>query len=854
MRSSRFVVPVSAVFLAFIPVCTHAQKSEANRTTASPPAAARTAVTIAKAGRAEAPPVIDGSNSDAAWANAEAITDFRTFEPVDDGEPRFRTEARVVNDAGNLYVLVRAFDPHPDSIISLLSRRDVKTQSDQIKIMIDSYHDRRTGYEFAVNPAGVKRDYYLYDDVREDGSWDAVWDVATRIDSLGWVAEFRIPLSQLRYPRLASNTFGMMIMRDLARTNERFSWPAYKRQRPGVASQFGEVSNLVGLGAPHRLEIAPYAVTKNVSARDAEGFGRSQKQSLGADLKYGLSSNLTLDATVNPDFGQVEADPAVLNLTAFESFFEERRPFFLEGTGIFQFDPNSVQLFYPRRIGRSPQLAGLVEDPNAIVPGSSTILGAAKVTGRLSSGTSLGLMTALTQKESVGSTVVEPQTGYGVARLSHDFRKGESGIGFMLTEVNRQLNETTDNYLRRNATVAGLDLRHRFAGGKFSATSSFAMSKVSGDAGAIARTQRSGVHLFQRPDSHLHYDPERTSLTGSVVSGQLQKVGGILRGGVSYQRISPGFEANDVGFLSQADQQNLFGYISLRSAQPKSFYRRASAQLNLFSQFNAAGMPTARTPELDADVTFKNSSSFSISMWTDNAGPVYCDRCARGGPALRVSPSSSVLINLASDPRQTLQKQFAAIYTTADGGRSQLWRVRPYVILRAASNISLELGGRYQKNEDNTQWYGNVGSVGSPDAHYLFSHLDQHLLSFQSRISYTATPNLSLQFYGEPFVTTGRYSNIRELDTPHASDYGKRFKPYDLGEDAGGFNQKQFNSNMVVRWEYRPGSALFVVWSQGRFQDDRHLGDFVPGRDYKDLFSSRPDNTFLVKASYWFSL
>ena len=258
MRTRRFVVPVSAVFLALIPVGTHAQNTQANRAVAPTPPTARTAVTTAKAARASAPPVIDGSDADAAWANAELITDFRTFEPVDDGEPRFKTEARVVNDAENLYVLVRAFDPHPDSIVSLLSRRDVKTQSDQIKVMVDSYHDRRTGYEFAVNPAGVKRDYYLYDDVREDGSWDAVWDVATRIDSLGWVAEFRIPLSQLRYPRLASNTFGFMIMRDLARTNERFSWPAYRRQRPGVASQFGEVSGLEGLGAPRRLEIAPY--------------------------------------------------------------------------------------------------------------------------------------------------------------------------------------------------------------------------------------------------------------------------------------------------------------------------------------------------------------------------------------------------------------------------------------------------------------------------------------------------------------------------------------------------------------------------------------------------------------------
>jgi hypothetical protein len=858
MRTRSFVVPVSAVFLALIPVGPRVSKAQtnspANRTATAPPPSTRAAVTTATAARASSAPTIDGSDSDAAWAKAQPITEFRTFEPVDDGDPRYKTEARVVNDASNLYVLVRAFDPHPDSIISLLSRRDVKTQSDQIKIMVDSYHDRRTGYEFAVNPAGVKRDYYLYDDTREDASWDAVWDVATKIDSLGWVAEFRIPLSQLRYPKLATNTFGLMIMRDLARTNERFSWPAYRRQRPGVASQFGEISGLEGLGSPRRLELVPYAITKNVTTRDANGFGRKQQQSAGADLKYGLSSNLTLDATVNPDFGQVEADPAVLNLSAFESFFEERRPFFIEGTGIFQFDPNSVQLFYPRRIGRAPQLGGLVQDPNVLVPGSSTILGAAKVTGRLSSGTSLGLMTAMTQKETVGSTVVEPQTEYGVARLSHDFRKGESGIGLMLTQVVRHLNESTEPYLRSNATVGGLDLRHRFADGKYSASSSIAFSSVAGTAAAIARTQRSGVHLFQRPDSHLDYDPDRTSLAGTALAGRLDKVDGIVRGGLSYQRVSPGFEANDIGFLSQADQQNVFGFLSVRTPQPKSFYRRASAQLNLFSQYNAAGMPTARTPELDADVTFKNSSSFSIAMWRDNTGAVYCDRCARGGPALRLSPSASVLVNWASDPRTTLQKQFAAIYTTADEGRSQLWRVRPYVILRAASNMSVELGGRYQRNRDNTQWYGNTGSAGAVDTHYLFAHLDQHLLSFQSRFSYTASPTLSLQFYGEPFVTTGKYTKVRELDSPRASDYGKRFKQYQLGEDAGGFNEKEFHSNMVLRWEYRPGSSLFVVWSQGRLQDDRHLGNFAPGRDYNDLFSARPDNTLLIKASYWFSL
>jgi len=730
----------------------------------------------------------------------------------------------------------------------------VKTQSDQLKIMLDSYHDRRTGYEFAVNPAGVKRDYYLYQDTQEDATWDAVWDVATKIDSLGWTAEFRIPLSQLRYPHTASNTFGLMIMRDIARYDERFSWPAYRPTHPGVASQFGEIAGLNGLGSPHRIEVVPYAVTKNVSSINNNGFGRRQQQSLGGDLKYGLSSNLTLDATVNPDFGQVEADPAVLNLTAFESFFEERRPFFVEGNGIFQFDNNSVQLFYPRRIGRAPQLGGLVDDATAQIPGSSTILGAAKVTGRLSSGTSLGTIAAITQRESVGSTVVEPQTEYAVARVSHDFRKGESGIGFMLTGVNRELDGTSDDYLRRGATVGGIDVRHRFGDGKYSATSSLTFSNVTGTADAIARTQRSSVHLFQRPDSHLDYDPARTSLSGSALAGQLQKVNGALQGGISYQRITPGFEVNDIGFLGQADQQTLYTFAVLQSTKPRSFYRRLIGQLSLSNVFNADGMATARVPELYAATTFKNSSTFSADMWVDNAGPVYCDRCARGGPALRVSPAKNILINWAWDPRARLQKSFAAIYTSADDGRSMLWRVRPYLTLRAASNISVELGARYQKNQDNTQWYGNVGSVGSADAHYLFAHLNQDLLSFQSRLSYTITPTLSLQFYGEPFVTTGKYTNVRELNSPRASNYADRFKPYALGEDAGGFNEKEFNSNMVIRWEYRPGSSIFLVWSQGRDQSDRNLGSFAPVRDYKDLFAARPDNTLLLKASYWFSL
>ena len=481
------------------------------------------------------------------------------------------------------------------------------------------------------------------------------------------------------------------------------------------------------------------------------------------------------------------------------------------------------------------------------------------MTGRLSDGTSLGAIAAMTQRETVGETTVEPRTAYGVARATRDFRGGQSAIGAIATVVDRDLADGTGTYLRRSALIGGIDARHRFGGtggggGAYNVAGSIAVSDVQGTMSAIARTQRSGVHLYQRPDSHLPYDTTRTTLGGMFMDGRLEKVNGLVRAGASYQRITPGFESNDIGFLSQADQQtvNLFG--GLVATKPKAFWRQANAYLTLFSQFNASGMPTARDPELDVFAELKNSSTWSANLWVDNFGPVYCDRCARGGPALRLSPFSNLLVNWSADPRQKLLPSVAAIYTIGDGGQSRLWRVRPYMRLRAASNVSFELGTRYQRNIDNTQWYANVGNVGAPDAHYLFAHLDQQLLSFTSRLNYTATPTLSLEMYAEPFVTTGQFTNVREQATPRAAEYSSRFKPYSLGEPAGGFNEKQFHSNMVVRWEYRPGSSIFLVWSQGRDQDDRNLGSFLPVRDYRDLFAARPDNTLLLKASYWFSL
>src|SRR5438034_5799734 len=510
-----------------------------------PPTATR-----ATAVRAKTPVVIDGRDDDEVWRVATAITQFREFQPKEDGDPRFATEAKVAYDDRYLYVFIRAFDPRPDSILKLLARRDVRAATDQLKIMVDSYHDRRSGFEFAVNPAGVKRDYAMYNDSQEDDAWDAVWDVGTRVDSLGWTAEFRIPLSQLRYVPRATNTFGFAVWRDIQRYSERVSWPVYRGSQAGVSSQLGELTGLEGLPSPRRPEVAPYVVTKNVSVPTGGTFDRSQKVTGGADLKYGLTPSLTLDATINPDFGQVEADPAVLNLTAFETFFQERRPFFVAGTGVFRFDVNCSQvncngerLFYSRRIGRAPQLPG--NDPSS--PIATTIYGAAKVTGRLPGGQTVGVLDAITQRATGSSDrTTEPATNYAVLRGQQDFRKGQSGVGMMFTAVNRSLDPLTEGGLRHNAYVGAVDFRHRFLGSRYQVSGSLDLSRVTGTAAAITATQRDAVHYYQRPDAGLPFDSTRTSLAGDAEELLFGKVGGgITRFETSYQRRSPGFRSEE---------------------------------------------------------------------------------------------------------------------------------------------------------------------------------------------------------------------------------------------------------------------------------------------------------------------
>jgi hypothetical protein len=828
------------------------------------PTPAVASATTATAARAMKKPVIDGRDDDEVWRQAQPITNFRQFSPVANGEAKFRTEAKVAYDDENFYAFIRMYDPHPDSILRLLGRRDVRVATDQIKIIIDSYHDKRTGYEFAVNPAGVKRDYAVYADINEDASWDGVWEAATTVDSLGWTAEFRIPLSQLRYADSKTHSFGFGVWRDIDRYKERDSWPEYRQTDARFMSQLGTVEKIDGIPSPRRLELAPYVVAKNVSADPFDGAaGRNQKFSAGANLKYGLTSNLTVDATVNPDFGQVESDPSVLNLSAFETFFAEQRPFFLEGTGIYSFQVNCNQvncsnegLFYSRRIGRSPQLGFLYGDASS--PTATTILGAAKLTGRLSTGTSLGVLDAVTQRADgpLGQTL-EPTTNYAVVRAQQDLRGGESGVGIILTGVDRSSDSWTRDILNRDAYVAATDFRHRFADRRFEFTGSIDASRVSGTPASILATQRDAVHYFQQPDAGLHLDPTRTSLSGDAEQITFGKVGGgVTRFQTSYNRMSPGFESNDLGFLLRADLQNWSNWFSLNFTSPALFFNSAFLNFNEWNYWNTSGLLIERAVNTNWHFILRDNLEIDMAATASQLPGTFSDRNSRGGPAIRHSPFLNGNFTVVGDNRKQVIPSITLNLGRSDYGRGHYYEINPTVDLRVKSQFHMNLGADYNHNRDDTQWYGNF--TDSADVtHYTFAHLDQQTLSATLRLDYTATPNLTFQLYASPFVTKGTFTNIRELDDPRAKDFDKRYKPYTdetvLADQPGGFNVKQFRSNAVIRWEYRPGSALFLVWTQQRQGDLPLAGDNSFGGDYRGLFNLHPDNTFLVKMSYWFN-
>jgi hypothetical protein len=691
-----------------------------------------------------------------------------------------------------------------------------------------------------------------------------VWDVATNVDSLGWTAEFRIPLSQLRYTA-GTTTFGFGIWRDIERYRERSSWPLYHPQRTGLSSQLGRLDGMSALTTARRIEATPYVVTKNVQrTTPTNDYDRRQELTVGGDLKVGITPNVTLDATINPDFGQVESDPSVVNLTAFETFLYERRPFFVEGTGLYRFELNcyivvdcstNEGLFYSRRIGRSPPLRNVYGDETT--PTSTTIAAATKLTGRTRRGLAFGVLDAVTREVTgIDRQIVEPLTNFGVVRVLQDFRGGDADIGLIGTAVNRSDDQWTRPFLHQAAYSGGATFRNRFSGRRYELAGQLAVSRVVGTPAAILRTQHHPVHYYQQPGDDLDVDSTRESLSGYSAQLKLGKYsGGITRFETSVIRMSPGFEANDLGFLRRADLMDWSTWAALSFREARGIYRWAQVNGNHWETWNTSGLRLQNALNFNGHMGLRNNWDVHAGATMDRLTESYCDRCTRGGPALRGSRGLYPWGGVNTDSRKVVSGGMWVNLWYTDEGKSEGSSLDPYVTFRLASQFQLTVGAGFGRDHNNTQWFGNFTDGGGV-THYSFAHLEQRTTSMSVRMNYTMTPNLTLEVYGQPFVATGVYSDFREVSaTPNADSYDARFQPYTPPpSEATRFKFTELITNSVLRWEYRPGSTLFVVWQHGR--EGPGPGDTFRQswtRDYRKLFELHPDNTFLVKVAYWLS-
>lgn len=816
---------------------------------------------------ATSPIVIDGKLNEEIWQQSPAIVEFVQRDPAEGEPPTMRTEAHIAYDANALYVAVRALDTDASKLVGILTRRDQRSPSDWIRIVVDSYFDRRSAYEFGVNPVGVKTDRYYFNDGQSDDSWDAVWDVQVERDTTGWRAEFRIPFSQLRFNNTAGGPVGFAIIREVGRLAETSSWPLLSRNANGFVSQFGELRGLKMSGAPKRFELMPYSVgkvdTRPVDAVDPLAHSPDPGGSVGLDLKYAVTPGLTLTATMNPDFGQVEADPAVVNLDAFETFFPERRPFFVEGSGTFRFnmdcnDGNCTGMFYSRRIGRAPQGSpSTVDGEYSKQPDSATIIGAAKMTGRVA-GFSIGALTAATAREdaaiagvdSIGhrDQTVEPLTGYTVLRARKEFNN-QSSLGFMTTSTNRQLDSDV-SFLADNAYAGGIDYDWRLSQ-MYSISGYFAGSHIKGSEAAIERLQENNVHSFQRTDAdYIDVDPNATSISGHAGSISFGKISGeSTRFSTFVGYKSPGFDTNDLGFMRRADERTVSNWFQWRNFKPGKYVRTRNFNINQWAAWNFGGDRMYSGGNINSHWTFVNYYSIGGGINAD-AAP-FRDRVTRGGPGVLGNPSRVNLWYYANtDNRKPLSFYFNANHWT-DARNSSRHSFGPGFNWRATSSMSLNMGFWYTSNHDDSQWVTNE-DLAAGGKRYVFGRIDQTTLSINTRFNYTMTPNLSLQVYAEPFVSAGDYSNYKELVDGRAERYEDRYKPYAYAGTAD-FNIRSFRTTNVLRWEYRPGSQLFLVWQQGK-SDYQQYGDFRFGRDFSGVFSAPSRNVFLIKFSYWLNM
>ena len=807
--------------------------------------------------RATAPIVIDGDLSDAAWQSAPEFTDFTQHDPTDGAPATMRTSFRVVYDDQAVYFGALMEDTQRPT--ALLARRDSFVDTDFISINIDSQHDRLSGAAFTLSPTNTQIDSILYNDIGEDGSWDAVWESQTKILPNGWVAEVRVPFSQLRFPEQASHTWGINVTRRTVRNNEWVRIVNTKKGETGFVSHFADLTGLEGIRRERQIEIVPYAVARSdVRSR----FDRSnpllarqeQRFDGGLDLKYALTSTLTLTGTVNPDFGQVEVDPAVVNLSQFETFYPEKRPFFTEGLNIFAFGDSPArthinflfppQMFYSRRIGRSPQTS--VDADFVTQPGETTILGAAKVTGKLGKW-SIGVLDALTDAEratyvdglDLRKSQVEPMTNYFVSRVTREM--GASRIGFLVTSVNRRMPDELSPLLRENALTAGVDGYTAFRDGNWIFEWMAAGSRVSGSEEAIALTQLSSAHYYQRPDAgHVEFDPTRTSLSGSAGRVMLSKQTGLWRPIVQVHAYSPGFESNDAGFMQRADIISMNALTQYVNEQPTKRFRSRTVWMGGWMNRNFDGDTLERGVFADAFGSFANYWDYRAALFL-TAG-AFSDQRTRGGPVVRTLPSWSSSVSLETDRR----KRFSFGVDVNENGDEEGYYEHALGLslnYRPAPSLRLSVGPSVSRTHEEHQYVTTTGGD------YVFAELEQRSFELATRVDWTLSSRLSFQLFVQPFIAAGDYHHPHALAAPRTADY----VPYTAPAPEPDFNFRSVRGSAVARWEFRPGSALYVVWNENR-ADAVPIGDFRFRRDARAISTAPSHDVFLVKVSYWLPL
>ena len=839
-----------------------------------------------------AAPKIDGKLSDEAWSLVDWATQYTEQEPDNGNPPTEETKFKILYDDKNLYVGFRCYDRDPDGIEKRLSRRD-GFAGDWVELNLDSYYDLRTAFSFTITAAGVKGDEFVTNNGEDwDGSWDPVWYVRTNTDDEGWTAELRIPLSQLRFSKSPDQTWGIQSTRRYFRQEERSVWQPLPLNAPGWVSEFGQLKGLKNLKPQKQLELQPYVLAGLETYQKEPGNpyqdGRDTRLVGGLDGKIGITNDLTVDFTINPDFGQVEADPSAIALDGFQIFFQERRPFFIENKNIFDYRFSTSQsgntfgsdnLFYSRRIGRSPQGNADPHDNEFVdQPDVTTILGAAKFSGKTKDGWSVGVLESTTAEERAQlsdletdrEVIVEPLTNYFVSRVQKDFNDRNSFIGGIFTATNRNLTSNLE-FLHRSAYSGGLDFTHQWKNRMWYAKGNVVFSQVNGTEEAISRTQTSIAHLFNRVDAdYLDFDETRTSLMGTGGNLQFGKASGDWRFEAGTTWRSPQLELNDIGFQRQADDIRYYGWVGYQPNKVLKNLRRYGINSSYVAAFDFGGHLNRLSTRANGWVNFKNN-------WSSNAGfnytPVnFSNFALRGGPRLQMAPSLSYWYNINSDNRKKMR--FWVGYSGSVGAENAFssYSISANVSYQPTNALRLSFSPSYSINRDRLQYVTNV-SVGA-ETRYINAEINQKTLNMSTRVDYIIKPNLSIQYWGQPFISRGVYSNFKHVTNSIADRFTDRFHQfgeeeislvgdsYEVTEGEGtsglsySFGQPDFafvqwRSNLVVRWEYIPGSELFLVWSQ----DISQAGDFNEGLFRgleRNILDQQPRNIFLIKATYRF--